>query len=168
MANSDAESFEDELDKISIDQMHKAVLQFSSNCFELKKLCATVLVSGATLIATFTDKQLDLSIFIAGVMVTLFFWLLDSQSYYYQEKLRANMKIKAENMAERHNQKTVVDGVGLPLSEEREQRKVETRVLNSLFNNSMFFYLVLAFIIVILAILFEAGYITSYPSTKAS
>ena len=168
MAGLGNESVEDGLDKISIDQMHKAVLQFSSNCFELKKLCATVLVSAATLIATFTNKQLDLSIFVAGLIVTLFFWLLDSQSYYYQEKLRAYMKIKAENLAARHNQKVVVDGVGLPLSEERERRKVETRVLSSLFNSSMFFYLVIAVIIILLAIIFKLGYIKSLSSANNS
>ena len=32
---------EDSLDKEQIDQLHAVTLQVSSNCFELKKLCAT-------------------------------------------------------------------------------------------------------------------------------
>lgn len=83
-----------ELDLKSIDQLHALVLELSKNCFELKKLCATILVSGSVLIATFTDKRLDYAFFGAGAIVILFFWILDSQSYYYQDKLRAVMKAK--------------------------------------------------------------------------
>jgi hypothetical protein len=35
-AGSDGASFQDELDKKSIDQLHQVVIQFGSNCFEAK------------------------------------------------------------------------------------------------------------------------------------
>jgi hypothetical protein len=110
----------DELDKASIDQLHKAVLQISGKCFKIKKLCVTVLISAATLLATFTDKKLDLSLFVGGLIGVSFFWLLDAQNYYYQEKLRARMKKLGEDIASRHLPHLRVDGIGMPLSEKRE------------------------------------------------
>ena len=35
---------EDELDKISIEQLHAVVLELSKNCFELKELGALILI----------------------------------------------------------------------------------------------------------------------------
>jgi hypothetical protein len=134
------DSLQDEMDKISIEQLHKAVLQLSSNCFELKKLCVTILVSASVLIATFTQKRLDSSFFIGGAVIIFAFWILDSQSYYYQEKLRDTMKEMANGILQRHQQKIVVEGVGMPLSKERSD---ESRLRRSLFNNSMLFYLIL-------------------------
>src|SRR5258708_29946935 len=91
---SDSDStitFYDERDKMHIDQLDKAVLQFSSNCFETKKLCATVLVSASLLVATFGNKQLNYTLFIVGLVILLIFWGLDGYNYYYQKKLRAQM-----------------------------------------------------------------------------
>lgn len=161
------EEFQDESDKTSIDQLHKAVLQLSNNCFEIKKLCVTILVAAATLIATFTSRQLDTSIFVAGIIITGFFWILDSQSYYYQEKLRARMKELAEDMAGRREVKLSISGVGMPLSEEREERTVTARVVLSGFNESMFFYLALSVLLCALALLYHFGVIHSIPPRGA-
>lgn len=157
------EEFQDENDKTSIDQLHKAVLQLSNNCFEIKKMCVTILVAAATLTATFTNRQLDTSIFVAGIIITGFFWILDSQSYYYQEKLRARMKELAEDMAGRRAVKLSISGVGMPLSEEREERTVTARVILSGFNESMFFYLALSVLLCALALLYHFGVIHSIP-----
>lgn len=164
------EEFQDESDKTSIDQLHKAVLQLSNNCFEIKKLCVSILVAAATLVATFTNRQLDTAIFIAGIIITgffwiLVFWILDSQSYYYQEKLRARMKQLAEEMAGRRTARLTISGVGMPLSEEREERTITDRVIRSGINDSMFFYLALTALLVTLAMLYHFGVIHS-PSSR--
>ncbi|CAA9366999.1 MAG: hypothetical protein AVDCRST_MAG68-4953 [uncultured Gemmatimonadetes bacterium] len=153
--------FQDELDKISIDQLHKAVLQLSGNCFEIKRLCVTVLIAAGTLIATFTNKRLDASLFVAGGVIVSFFWLLDVQSYYYQEKLRARMKELAEDIAKRHSPKIEVDGVGMPLSEKRENWRPGPRAFHAATNASMGFYLLLVLLMLVLGILYWVGGITN-------
>jgi hypothetical protein len=160
----DSQSFHDQIDQTNIDQLHKAVLQLSNNCFELKKFCVTVLISAITLIATFTNKQLDPFMFVAGFFVVIFFWILDSQSYYYQEKLRARMKELASEMAKRHSPQLFIDGVGMPLDKIREERKSSERVLTSLFNWSMVFYLALVILVIIVGVLYSYGYLHSYPT----
>ena len=82
----------DDLDKEQIEQLHAATLQVSGNCFELKKLCATVLVAAGTLIVTLNRTKLDHALFIGGLVVAFVFWTADAQSYYIQAKLRTRMK----------------------------------------------------------------------------
>src|SRR5436190_23927590 len=41
----------DDLDKDQLDQLHAATLKASDSCFEIKKLCATVLVPTANLVS---------------------------------------------------------------------------------------------------------------------
>jgi hypothetical protein len=147
----------DELDKVSIDQLHKAVLQISGNCFEIKKLCVTVLISAATLVAIFTNKKLDLAFFVGSLIGVSFFWLLDAQNYYYQEKLRTRMKELGEGIASRHLPHLSVDGIGMPLSEKREERSTRERVAASLLNYSMIFYLLLAVVIALLLVAYLSG-----------
>jgi hypothetical protein len=153
----------DDMDLMSIEQLHKVVLQLSSNCFELKKLCATILISAATLFATFSGWRLNYSIFNSGFVVTLFFWILDAQSYYYQEKLRSRMKILAERILRRRSSGShlEIDGVGAVLTEQRENLKYYQRVLHSLFNKSMVFYWLVMILLSILSILFYSGIITN-------
>jgi hypothetical protein len=153
------DEFRDELDKASIDQLHKAVLQISGNCFEIKRLCVTVLISAATLISVFTEKKLDLSLFTGSFMAIMFFWLLDAQNYYYQEKLRARMKELGEGLASRHLPTLKVDGIGMPLSDKREERSTRERVVSSLANYSMIFYLLLALVNSLLLVAYLSGLI---------
>lgn len=160
----------DKLDEAQIEQLHKAVTQFGANCFELKKLCVTVIFAAATLLATLTAKQLDSAFFVGALIATVVFWLLDAQSYYYQEKLRARMKKLAEEIGVRHRLVEYTDGVGMPLSEARENRSTFVRAVSALFNWSMFFYLVFACVVAVLLVLYLAGIIdnTSFVRAAAS
>jgi hypothetical protein len=151
---------EDELDKISIEQLHAVVLELSKNCFELKKLCATILIAASTLLATFTNKQLDPSVFVGGLIIISFFWILDAQSYYYQEKIRARMKTLSEQRARRVNPNTIIAGVGMPIA---PTRTAETRRRRSLFNASMLFYLLLASLDLIVWLSYALGLVNSFP-----
>lgn len=130
---------QDELDQDSITQLHDAVIEFSKSCFELKKLCATVLAVAMTLIATFTRQQLDPALFVGGAIIVAFFWMADAQSYYYQDKLRGRMKALQEGIAHR-NGLSIPGGVGMPLSSARQKSGTVRRAFRAFFNFSMSFY----------------------------
>jgi hypothetical protein len=152
-------SFKDSMDRMEIDQLHEVVVKLSENCFDLKKFCTTVLISVCTFITMFTSKRVDLSLFVAGFLIVVLFYLLDVQSYYYQERLRIRMLAIANQMAERNNAQKLV-GVGMPLSEDRLQKN---HIHRALFNNSMWFYGVLALLDVFLALLYVCGFIGGTP-----
>jgi hypothetical protein len=144
----------DELDKTDIDQLHKAVLQISSNCFELKKLCATVLVSAGTLISTFLGWHLNQALLGGGFIVTAFFWVLDAQSFYYQRKLRDRMDLLNNNIRGRGGMQGSIAS-GLRVGKWR-----------SMFNESMAFYLILALIFAIVGLLMHYGLIHEIAPQK--
>lgn len=149
-----------ELSKINLDQLHKAVLQMSNNCFEIKKLCATILVAAGTLVATFTRQRLDDSLFAGGIVIVLFFWILDAQSYFYQEKLRARMKEIARELVKLEESDIEIEGVGMPITPERESLGTFRRTVRSGFNASMLYYGLLSLLMIILAALYRMHLIT--------
>jgi hypothetical protein len=116
---ADDPQFKDEMDKLQIDQLHKVVLELAKNWFELKKLCITVLVSAATLIAVFTTQKLDAALFVGCGIIVLFFYVADAQSYYYQEKIRIRMRELAIGLTKRHSRQIEVPGMGMPLEQRR-------------------------------------------------
>lgn len=164
---SEFAEFQNELDKMSIEQLHKAVLQLGGNCFETKKLCATVLISAGTLMVALLERRLDPSLFVGGMTVLAVFWLVDAQSYYYQEKLRARMKKLAENLAVRGAHKLEIEGVGMPLTDEREDWKPLRRAGHALVNSSMLFYLVVALVLLFVLQLYEHGAIQTVATSRS-
>jgi len=85
-------SFEDELDWNMVDQLHKAVLQISTFCFRTKQACLTIEFIVIGLLVKFADNKLDESVFVAGLIIPVCFWLLDGVAYFYQVKLRSIME----------------------------------------------------------------------------
>lgn len=81
----------DALDQLRIDQLHAATLKACDSCFEMKKMCGTLVVAAGTLVSVFTDKTLSRGVFVAGLAVVLTFWLADSVGYFYQRRLRSIM-----------------------------------------------------------------------------
>jgi hypothetical protein len=149
---------QDELDRTGIAQLHTMLLHISGNCFALKKLCATVLAGVETLLITITDHRLDPSLFVAGILITLAFWILDAQSYYYQEKLRDRMKQLANEMAARCEPPlAVVSGIGMPVSNRGSTAVTAKRILWSCLNPSMTFYMIVTVLIVITTVLYHCG-----------
>jgi hypothetical protein len=144
-----AEVTADDLDKEQLTQLHNATLKASDSCFELKKLCATVLVPAGTLVAVFTNKKLDAAVFVGGLVVIFAFWMADSVGYYYQRKLRIAMTPIWQRRAARctggYNQ--------VP-----NPRPVGPR--GAAFNSSMLFYLILTVVLATLFVLFELGVIS--------
>lgn len=135
----------DELDKEQIDQLHAATLKAADTCFELKKLCATVLVPTATLVAVFTERRLDTAAFVAGLLVITVFWLADGVAYYYQRKLRALMSTYWHKRAARCVPPYTAPTISRVSS------------LGALFNYSMSFYGALAALVGLGWLLFAAG-----------
>lgn len=100
-------TLQDELDWKLLDQLHGAVAQISSFCFEIKKFCVTTLFIVLTLMAKFTSDKLDHSLFVAGLMIPLCFWFLDATGYFYQVKLRGTMQAIRTRLASQNDQKLI-------------------------------------------------------------
>ena len=96
MANADEKAFQNSLDQDSINQLHGAVLQVSQTCYDIKKLCATVIgsvVAGVVGLAQVQpDVRIEYSFFLIGAAISVFFWFLDGQNYLLQRKMRLRMK----------------------------------------------------------------------------
>jgi hypothetical protein len=123
----------DDLDREQIEQLHAATLKASDSCFELKKLCATVLVPIATLVSVFTDKRLNDAVFLAAMLVVAAFWLADAVGYFYQRKLRAAMTAIWVRRAAR-----------CPEGYDHVPAPAKVGPLAAAFNTSMIYYLILA------------------------
>lgn len=124
-------TFLDELNWNQIEQLHNATAALSKQSFEIKKICLTLEVASLTLIAKFLNNNLDLSLFVTGLIIPVFFYLLDTMTYYYQDKLRSKM-IKEENIIRVRYQE-----------EEKENPHNSWRLLRSFFNHSHWIYLAL-------------------------
>jgi hypothetical protein len=143
---------EDALDKEQLEQLHAATLKAADSCFELKKLCATVLIPTGTLVSILSQNRLNPAVFVAGLLVITAFWLADSVAYYYQRKLRSAMT----PIWQRRAQRLDTGYAHVPQTE-------AVRPLKAAFNSSMWFYGILAVIVVSLLVAFGVGLI---PGTR--
>lgn len=145
---------EDELDAEQLTQLHAATLKAADSCFELKKLCATVLIPSGTLVLLLSGNRLDAAVFVAGILVVFVFWLADSVAYYYQRKLRAAMTTIWERRAGR----CVPPYVYVPHTQ-------PVRPLRAAFNPSMWFYAIIAAVVVALFLALLLGLLTTGEPT---
>lgn len=136
-------TIEDDLDWSLLNQLHSVVLQMSSFCFRTKQICLTVLVGVIGLIVTLSSNKIEDSIFIAGFLIPLLFWLLDSIAYFYQVKLRGIMDNIRERLYKRHSE-NLVRGTNYEVIEnERINQSIYLRIKDSAFNHSMWLYYIL-------------------------
>lgn len=133
---------QDELDWKLLDQLHGAVIQISSFCFEIKKFCVSTLFVVLTLLVRFTGDQLDASIFVTPLVVSLSFWFLDATGYYYQVKLRGTMDSIRDRLAAKERVQLLISpGERFRVIEsERVNEPPLLRVLHAGFNHSMWIY----------------------------
>ncbi|MGW5081872.1 hypothetical protein [Micromonospora echinospora] len=127
----------DDLDKELIDQLHAATLKASDSCFEIKKLCATVLVPTGTLVALFSGRRLTAAVFFSGLFVITFFWLADAVGYYYQRRLRVTMDVIWRRRAARCEEPWTPPNTAT------------TSPLKAAFNGSMTYYALLAAVVLV-------------------
>ena len=92
----------DEIDHAKADQMHAAALQISKACFDLKKLCVSVLGASMALLIKFTDENMDHSLFVVSIILVLGFWISDATGYFYQKTLRNKIDDRFKAIAERN------------------------------------------------------------------
>jgi hypothetical protein len=128
----------DELDKELLGQLHNATLKASDACFEIKKLCATVVIPTGTLVAFLSGGRLNPAVFVSALLVVFLFWIADANGYYYQRKLRAKMAAIWEDRGRR--------------CKGGWRNKPDDRAVGpfwSAFNSSQWFYLLVALPILI-------------------
>jgi len=150
-------SLQDELNWKLLDQLHAAVVQISSFCFEIKKFCITTLFVVLTFLVKFTSEKLDHSIFLAGLLITICFWFLDATAYFYQVKLRGVMegickKLKShgENLQVPKEDIAVIDP-------SRTSASFFCQVVRAGFNHSMWLYALLLIINSVVWLLYYMG-----------
>ncbi len=150
----------DELDWKLLDQLHSAVSQISGFCFEIKKFCVTTTFIVLTLLVKFTSNELDNSLFVAGALIPLCFWFLDSIGYYYQVKLRGTMEVIRTNIKERADINIITNNIEKVISKERIEKPWYLKVKDSFFNNSMWLYVFMIITDATVWVLYESGNIS--------
>jgi hypothetical protein len=154
-----AKTFEDELDWKLFDQLHGVVSQISNFCFETKKFCVTTEFVVLTLLAKFTADKLDHSLFITGLVIAFCFWFLDAVGYYYQVKLRGMMEAIRLRLSKRNSQQIIGLGGAAIIASDRTERPVLRRLVDAVFNHSMWLYVFLIGIDAVVWGLFVTGVI---------
>lgn len=142
----------DEIKLDNIKQIHSAVLQFSSNTMEIKKLFISVLIAYFTIMAGMITKisiSTNLAIKILATIVGLF-WILDAQSYYYQKKLRRVITKLQNELIEKAEKADITENTGSSMKTLQRLKVFVGHVLKSMFNMSMFiYYLIIAALIIV-------------------
>lgn len=165
----DEKAYRDSLDKDSINQLHAAVLQVSQTCYDIKKLCATIISSAVAVVVGLarvqTDVKVGYSLFLVGAAISAFFWFLDGQYYLLQTKMRLRMKELADDIAKRNGLMLIVDGVGMPIIAKSKKTNL---IRQSAFNNSMMFYHLLIILFIALSLLQIFGILPSIVINKSS
>lgn len=147
----------DDIDKEQLDQLHAATLKASDSCFEIKKLCATVLVPTGVLVSFFADKRLDASVFLVGIVVVAAFWFADSVGFFYQRKLRVAMIPLWERRASRCKHFYI-----------HVPRPKPVGAFRAAFNSSMYYYLILAGALALGWTFYALGLIESPPTQSGT
>lgn len=136
-------TFQDELDWKLLDQLYGVVAQISNFCFETKKFCVTTEFVVLTLMAKFTEDQLDHSIFVTALIISVCFWFLDATAYFYQVKLRGMMESIRRQISSRELVSLVTAGGARVIAPERANAPRYRRVLDAAINHSMWLYTLL-------------------------
>lgn len=152
-------TLDDEIDWKIIDQLHAATVNFSTSSLEIKKLFFVLVGIAVPSIIKLSGDILDLSLFITLYILTLTFWLLDSFTYFYQEKLREKMKWHFNEIKNRRKERLIVSNTIKQELIIESNRTSEKRLLRSVFNPSVSFYIVLFALNTLGLILFLNKYI---------
>jgi hypothetical protein len=158
----------DQLDQQTMMRLHELLLHISATCFEIKKICATVLVASATLIVSFSDGELGFPLFVGALALVGIFWTLDALSYKTQVRIRTRLDTIALRRVDRITPPidpgSRLDYLALPLPPERTQS--EGRILRAFFNRSMAFYFILLTAILLSMVFTLDG--SAWPPTFAA
>ena len=145
-----------EIDWKIIDQLHNAVLGFSRNSIQAKKIMFALL--GVLVAAMMQVKNLQTCVkwFPFVIAIIILFWVFDAYTYYYQEKLREAMDIRFRALKRRYPSTNIDDELTLP-----DKRTAGCRVIRSIFNTSvLLFYPTIIVMIVVIWYLISRGVIS--------
>ena len=148
-------SLEDEIDWKIIDQLHTATLNFSTTSLELKKMLFVLIGIAVPSLIKLAGDKLDRSLFITIYILTLTFWILDSFTYFYQEKLREKMDKHFNNIKVRNACVEVMEA-DFTLENSRTSK---SRFWRSAYNPSTRIYPLLILINLFSSILFKLNFI---------
>ena len=143
-----------EIDWKIIDQLHNAVLNFSKNSMQAKKIMFTLLGIFMAAMLQAPTWYAVVRWFPVVIGIVLLFWAFDASTYYYQEKLRALIDVRFRALKKRYSEDLGADEYTLP-----DSREKGCRLGRSVFNGSVAFYPVIIFIVVTCWILIEKGVI---------
>ncbi|WP_028786991.1 hypothetical protein [Terrimonas ferruginea] len=162
MANTDKQyikTVDDEIDWKIIDQLHAATLNFSNLSLELKKLLFVLIGIAIPSLVKLAGDKLDLSLFVTIYLLASAFWLLDSFTYFYQEKLREKMDARFKQIKNRHALLPIV----LPSNEDNytldNSRTSKNRIKRSIINASTRLYFIVIILDTLALFLFLFDYI---------
>ena len=150
-------SLEDEIDWKIIDQLHNATLNFSSKSLEIKKMFLVFVGILVPALIKLSGEILDWSIFVALYLSIFSFWILDSYTYFYQEKLRGMMNERFKSISIRNQEEKIIQEnkeKGFTIQEERVEKISKVK---SLFNASHLIYLIMSILNSICCYLFWKG-----------
>ncbi|MFS4429306.1 hypothetical protein [Chryseobacterium sp. S90] len=146
-------TLEDEIDWKMIDQLHNATNNFSSSSLEFKKIYFVLLGILTPIIFKLANNKFDISLLITPLCLSIFFWILDIITYYFQEDLRARMKDHFKELKKRSST--------IPENNEEytleNNRTPKSRLYRSFFNASSMFYPIIIGFDTILIIFHYAG-----------
>lgn len=144
-----------EIDWKIIDQLHNAVLCFSRNSMQAKKIMFAILGVFVAAMLQVKDPQTCVIFFSFVIAIVVLFWAFDAYTYYYQEKLRENMDVRFRALKRRYSSTNIDDEFTLP-----DKRTAGCRVIRSIFNTSvLLFYPTIIVIIVVIWCLISRGVI---------
>lgn len=142
-----------EIDWKIIDQLHNVVLNFSRNSMQAKKIMFTMLGIFIASLLQLDEMKYALKWFPFVIFIVVLFWAFDSYTYYYQEKIRAQMDVRFHSLKKRYPSTNPDDEYTLP-----DSRKSCGRFWRSIFNGSvLLFYPFVILLIVLLWVLIARG-----------
>ena len=147
-------SLEDEIDWKIIDQLHAATLNFSTTSLELKKMFFILVGIAVPTLVKLAGDKLDLSLFLTIYLLSFTFWLLDSFTYFYQERLREKMDNHFTQIRTRN-----VETIEVPDYTLENNRTSSGRIWRSLTNLSIKLYLFSVILNTIAFVLYLTGVI---------
>lgn len=142
-----------EIDWKIIDQLHNAVLNFSRNSMQAKKIMFTMLGIFVAAMLQAPTLYAVVKWFPVVIGIVILFWAFDAYTYYYQEKLRAAMDARFDSLRRRYPG-TTEDDYTLP-----KERQKGCRAWRSIINGSVLFYPAIIIIFIVCWVLIEYGVI---------
>lgn len=144
----------DEIDWKIIDQLHNVTLNFSSKSLEIKRIFVIFIGILVPVALQLSKNTLSWALFSSLYVVIISFWLVDSYTYYYQEKLRGLMNKKFESISLRNGTSDTKDFV---IDPKRVKKKGLKSLVKSMFNFSHLLYYIMIILNLITSLMYWKG-----------